>query len=265
MDHDRLEVGNIMRHLLCLSDVGRYKVLAMADYLRGKNPYLDVQTSTEKVDWDNIEFVRSLVKEADLAICASGEKKSKRIMNKLCLQEGKVLIIGGAFRRAYGGSVLLVRPRRSLCYQCFLQLFPQETQDEEISNAEQAEGLAYTDQVVPIEPGLATDILPISTMVVKLAIQELLQDTETTLRSLDEDLVAPLYLWANRREGQFEHLKPLGFSISSMSPLRWYGVRISRDPACVECGDFTEGLASEYDIEATDEDMRAFEDDDNEG
>ena len=257
IDHDRLEVANIMRHVLDLSDVGRFKPSAMADYLRNKNPFLNTTTVEIEIGWDNIEFLRGLVKEADLVICATGEQISKRILNILCQQENKVLIIAGAFRRAYGGSILRVTPGESLCYQCLLQWF-EGSQDQEISNAQQAEGLAYTDRPVPIEPGLATDILPISTMVVKLGIQELLHGTETTLRSLDKDLVADFYLWGNRREGQFENMKPLAFNTGSMSPLRWYGVRIPRHPGCVECGDFIGELSKEHNITEVEEDEKLF-------
>lgn len=265
VDHDRLEVANIMRHVLDLSDVGRFKTLAMTDYLRNKNPELKVKTAEIKIGWDNIEFLRGLVKETDLVICATGDQISKRILNKLCLQEGKDLIIAGAYRRAFGGSVLRVRPEESLCYQCLRQWFPEETQDEEISDAQQAEGLAYTDHPVPIEPGLATDIIPISTMVVKLAIQELLKDTETTLRSLDEDLSAPFFLWYNRREkgtpaGEF---KPLGAHINGMHVLRWYGVKIPRHPECVECGDFIGRVVKKYNIMKVQEDEKLFEGDHN--
>ena len=251
MDYDRLEIGNIVRHVLGLSDIGRFKTKAMADYLRDKNPYLNVETSEEKVTWDNIEFVRSLVRKSDLVICASGEGISKRILNKLCVQENKVLVIAGAFRRAYGGNVLRIRPNKSLCFQCFLQQFPKAAQDEEISNAEQAEGLAYTDRPVPIEPGLATDILPISTMVVKLAIQELLQGTETTLRSLDTDLSPALYLWYNRREKDTaaEHFAPLETNIDGMHVLRWYGAAIPREPACTECGDFIGEMTKKHGLD----------------
>ncbi len=260
IDHDRLEVANIMRHVLGLSDVGRFKTLAMADYLRNKNPFLDATTAEMKIDWDNIEFVRGLVKDVDIVICATGDQVSKRILNKLCLQENKVLFIAGAFRRAYGGSILRVTPGKSLCYQCLLQWF-EGSHDQEISNAQQAEGLAYTDRLVPIEPGLATDILPISTMVGKQAIQEFLKGTETTFDSLYKDFLADFYLWGNRREGQFENMKPLAFNTSSISPLRWYGVRIDRHPGCVECGDFTAEISKEYGITKAEEDEKLFEGD----
>jgi hypothetical protein len=75
-------------------------------------------------------------------------------------------------------------------------LFP-EQKDQRVSNPEQARRLTYSDRPVAVEPGLANDISPISNMVTKLAIQELVKGTVTTLRSLDDDLVAPWYLWLN--------------------------------------------------------------------
>jgi len=266
IDHDRMCVGNCARHVLGLADVGRFKTLAMAEFLLNKNPFLNITTAETKINWDNIEFVRPAVKEADLVICATGDRESKRILNQLCLQEGKVLIIAGAYRRAYGGSVLRVTPGKSLCYQCLLQWFPEETQDEEISNPEQAEGLAYTDRPVPIEPGLASDIQPISNLVIKLGIQILLKGTKTTLRSIDEDLAMPLFLWYNRREKDTpaEKFTPLGAHINGMHILGWYGVKIPRHPGCVECGDFTAELSKENDITEVEEDEKLFEGDHNE-
>ena len=75
-------------------------------------------------------------------------------------------------------------------------------------------------------------------MAVKVGMQYLLRNIKTTLRSLDEDLVAPLYLWLNRREGQFKNLDPLEYNIGGMHVLRWYGMDVKPDPECPVCGDF---------------------------
>ena len=87
-------------------------------------------------------------------------------------------------------------------------------------------------------------------MVVKLALQELLKGTKTTLRSLDDDLVAPWFLWLNRREKgtQYENLEPLGFNIGGMHILRWYGIDFKRDPNCPVCGNFEEYLIKQAGI-----------------
>jgi len=262
MDPDRLELGNIMRSVLGLPDLGRYKTIAMADYLlRNKNPHLEIRTWEEKAGEDNVDLLRQRIRESDLVIGATDNRPSKRILNKLCVQEHKVLILAGAFRRAHGGIVQRIRPQESACYQCLLQRFPGQADDQEISSAEQAEGLAYTDRRVPIEPGLATDITAISLLVVKIAIQELLRGKSTTLKSLDEDLTAPLYLWLNRREAgtEYEKLEPLGYHIGGgMHVLQWYGAQLPPHPGCEHCGDFTGELAREHGITVTAEDVKAF-------
>jgi molybdopterin/thiamine biosynthesis adenylyltransferase len=241
-----MEVANEFRHAAGLSHVGRYKTKAVSELIKDRNPFAEVHTVEEKVSQTNSDKVRKLVREGDLNICVTDDRRPRLLFNKFCVEEKKPCVFAGAFRRAYGGEVLLVRPMVSPCYQCFCMNLPEQASDEEISGREQAERFAYTNRPVPIEPGLATDIAPIITMVVKLVIQELLKDTETTLHSLYDDLVAPLYLWLNRREAgtQYEKLEPLEFNLDGLHILRWYGVDIKRHPACPVCGDFEGALAA---------------------
>ena len=247
IDHDRLEVCNVARHQCDLADIGRLKVDAMADAIKRKNPYAKVTTWPMKADRAQFEIVLEIVRKANLVYAATDSHSSKLFINKACVREGRTCIFAGANRRAYGGQILRVRPGASLCFQCFSMLLPEVAQDQEISSEEQAEGLAYTDRPVPIEPGLSTDIAPISLMAVKLGIQELLKDKPTTLRSLDQDLVADWWIWLNRREigTQFEDLKPLEFNLDGMHILRWYGMEIHRHEACTECGDFVGKFSDE--------------------
>ena len=179
---------------------------------------------------------------------------------EVCVEENKPLIIAGAFRRAYGGQVLRIHPGASPCYECFLRSLPEKACDQEISSEAQAQRLAYADRPVAIEPGLSADIAPISLMVVKLALQELLKDQATSLRSLDDDLIAPWFLWLNRREAEteYEQLEPLEFEIDGMHILRWYGIAIARRPDCPCCGDFVGQAAEQEGIEVTEEDAASF-------
>ena len=260
MDHDRLTVGNVARHVLGLSDVGRLKVKAMADRIRDKNPFASVETWAEKVCWETQDLVRQCARKSDLVICASDEHYSRVILNKICVEENTPLLMAGCFRRAYGGQVLRIRPRKTICYQCFLQALPEAAHDREISSQEDANPIQYSDRPVPIEPGLATDIAAISLMVSKLAIQELLQGQPTTLQSLDEDLVASWYIFLNRREKDtdYEGLDPLEFNVGSMTILRWYGIAMDRDPGCPCCGDFLTHAAAEAGIEISQAAATAF-------
>lgn len=260
MDHDRVEVANVVRHMAGLSDVGRLKTNVMADMIRDKNPYADLTCLAEKITWDSKDVVRDAVRESDLVISGVDDHDARVILNRICVQNDKPLIIGGAFRRAYGGQVLVVRPGKTPCYQCFLEAMPEKARDREIAGSQQAQRYAYSDRPVAIEPGLSTDIAPISLMMVKLAIQQLLHGTQTTLASLNEDLVAPWYLWINRREigTDYANLEPLEFGVDGLRVLRWYGVDFERNPACPCCGDFVEQLAGQDGIHVNEDQIAAF-------
>jgi len=260
MDPDRLEAANIWRHLAGLRDVGRHKTKFLAEAIHNKNPYAEVHAWEQKVSWANEALLRTIIREVDLVISAVDDPTAIVILNKICIEENKTLIIAGAFRRAHGGQILVVLPRITPCYECFRRVLPEKAMDREISSAEQANRIAYSDRPVHIEPGLSNDIAPISMMVVKLALMKLLKDKPTTLQSLDEDLIAPWYLWLNRRESgtDYEKLKPLGFDVDGMHILRWYGIELRRLPDCPCCGDYLSSLCEEEGVEIDAEDAAEF-------
>lgn len=260
IDHDRLEAGNITRHPAGLSNVGRYKVDVMSELIRDKNPFIRINTSRSKVSRETTDEVRSFVRRADLVICGIDEPDGRKLLNRICIEENKPLLVAGVFRRAHGGQVLRVRPRRTPCYQCFLMSLPDVARNQEISGLRDAMRLAYSDRVVKPEPGLSNDISPVSTMVVTLSIQLLLEGKSTALRSRDEDLVAPWYLWLNRREPETDYAKldPLEFNIDGMHILRWYGIALARRADCPCCGDFVEQSAGETGTSVTPEEADAF-------
>ncbi|MBC2714920.1 MAG: ThiF family adenylyltransferase [Desulfobacteraceae bacterium] len=241
IDHDRLEVGNVSRHVAGLSHVGRYKAHIMADLILDRNPNAKVYPLVMEVNFDNKPTVRKSIKKADVVFICTDNRESRLILNRLCVEENKPFIMAAAFSRAYGGQIHVFNGTGiSPCYQCFLSYLPEEANDVEISSPEQAQEIAYSDREVPVEPGLLNDIKPISQMVVKIGGQILLKDKETTLRSLDKDLIAPWYIWLNRREKgtPYEKLEPLKYYVDGMHILRWYGIDLKRNEACPVCGDF---------------------------
>ena len=251
VDGDRLEAGNMARHDAGLSHVGRLKTDYVAYRIREKNPYAHVEKYATAITGENLEDFRSVVRRSSLVVCSIDDREGKLLVNRLCLEEGKVCIFAGAFRRAYGGQVLRVIPGVSSCYQCFIRRLPEEADGLSSSRPGEGQHQQYTDRPTTIEPGLAVDIAPINAFAAKLCVQELLRGKETTLRSLDEDLVAHWYLYLNRRETdtQYEQLRPLGFGLDGLRILRWYGVSAERDPRCQACGDYLSILAGEHGID----------------
>lgn len=248
IDHDRMEPGNICRHELGLSSVGRRKVAALRELLLDRNPSAEVETLAVKLQGNTAEQVQQAIASADLVIGATDNRESRLLLNRACIANDQPLLFGAVFRRAYGGQVLRVLPRITPCYQCFLNVLPQMGNDQEIADEEDAAAIAYSDRPVAIEPGLSTDTLPVALMMTKIAILLLLEGEQTTLAPLREDLVAPLYLWLNRREPgtDYEQLPPLEHRVDDMTILRWYGVLLPRDPDCAACGQFEENLLARY-------------------
>lgn len=244
-DNDRYEVGNISRHIAGITHVGRKKTNILKQLFEEINPYVNIETFDQELGWKNFEKFRDIFTNIDLVICTTGEADSMLVTNRLCVENNTKCIFAGALPRAYAVQIIRVVPHKSLCYQCFRMLMPEQAVEHEISNSTRAEEIAYSDKPVPIEPGLSIDIAPVSSMVVKLAIQELIRGSETTLTSLDDDLVASWYLWINRREPetQYENIEPLEYNLNGFHILRWYGIDIEPHPECPVCGNFAERLA----------------------
>ena len=259
-DFDRLEPGNVSRHVLGLSDVGRYKTKAMADAVRERNPYASVETLEAKISGETIEALRAAVRKSDVVVAAVDEREARGILNKVCYDERKPLIVAGASHRACVVQVLRLRPGVTACYQCFLSALPRDERDEGTLGEEEAIEQAYTNRPVPPEPGLSVDIAQVSLMAVKLAIQELLQGKPSALHTLDDDLTARWYMLVNRRGvgTDYERLESLGFGTDGFRILRWYGIPLERDPECPCCGRYAEALARSEGIEITDEMRTAF-------
>lgn len=259
VDHDRLELGNACRHECGLSDVGRLKINAVRDLVLDRNPAAEIVTHAVHIDSDTIDELSAAIGDfgPDVVVCATDNRASRLLINRMCVLANLPAIYAGVFRRAYGGQVLRVIPRLTPCYQCFVSALPSMAADREVSSESDAAGIAYSDREVAVEPGLSSDIVPIALHVAKLTLLELLSGMPTTLDTLNDDLVAPLYLWLNRREPETEYAvwQPMATGVDELSVLRWYGIGLARDEACAVCGSMTvEGVSPDTPL-----DLSAFD------
>jgi molybdopterin/thiamine biosynthesis adenylyltransferase len=251
VDRDRLSVGNVVRHPGGISQVGRSKVNVVRDLILEKNPGAQVEVRAIELEYGNKDAIGDLVRASDLVVCGTDNRPSKLLINELCVAANVPALYGGAFRRAYGGQILRVRPKQSPCHQCFVAAMPDEAADVEVSSESDASEIAYSDRPVAVEPGLSLDVLPIANMIAKIALVELVADKSSTLNTLRKDFDAPWYLWLNRPEPgtQYASLPPLSESSDEMTINRWYGIYFDRDAACPVCGDFVSILASSYGLD----------------
>ena len=251
IDEDRLEISNISRHHAGISCVGRRKVHAARDLLLETNPRVTVEVYPFRAETEYHDELRAIVASSDLVICATDNRPSKLFVNALCVESGRPGIFGGAFRRAYGGQVLRVRPHESCCYHCFVIAMPDTEADREVSSEHDALTIAYTDRPVLVEPGLAVDVAPISIMAAKLALQELIRGETSSLHILDRDWKCQLVSVDQSRGAgtQYASWPPLSEASDAMTVLRWYGIHLEKDPGCPTCGDFEQALKEQYGIE----------------
>jgi hypothetical protein len=71
---------------------------------------------------------------------------------------------------------------------------------------------------------------------VKLALVELSRGLESGISSLEADLEADFYIWANRRDSVYSNWSKLAYNFNVPTILRWYGAKVTRDPNCLVCG-----------------------------
>lgn len=239
-DFDRVELSNIARHTCGINDLGRYKTHAIKDAILLKNPFANVVTFEININKDR-ELFSAQMEDCDLILCLTDENRSREYINSLAIEKQKKVIYGRAITRAEGGDVFRYLPEKDKpCLSCLIGKGLFEYKEDEISNNKQLtrDLPAYTSaQEVQstIQVGLSSDILPICNMIVKLSLVELSKGLDSGLSSLEEDLIADYYMWANRREKKYKNWEKLEFRANQLSILRWYGVRVPKDTNCLTC------------------------------
>ncbi|ASC71412.1 Molybdopterin-synthase adenylyltransferase [Halomicronema hongdechloris C2206] len=255
IDYDRLELANIARHVCGTGDLGRYKTKAVKDALYGKNPHIQVDSAELDIN-ENLEQTKILLKDCNLIIAATDNDRSRFNLNSISLEYRIPTIFGRALTRAIGGDVLRVRPHQGPCLRCIFTKDFLATRKQEISTSTQArkDTPAYvSDEEVnaTVQVGLSSDIVPISNMVVKLALVELSKGRASGIASLEEDLIANFYIWANRREQTYAEWPKMEYGSRTPSILRWYGAKWERNATCPACNEDHELLDEEDNIFAS--------------
>ena len=232
-DNDHLDVHNVGRHICTLKDVGRPKVEAMRDHILSINPAAEIQCVHQDVTQAG-DGLDAAVGGADCVVAGTDNNASRFAINEAAVLAAKPAYFGRAYTRACGGDVIQVLPNRDMpCYACHQE---GRLVDEEVSSSRDAERTAYADKPAPIEPGLAIDIWPIANMIARLVVLRLCAGTASTLAETADELDAPLYLWANRRQENFAEWPADGpRSVSRMAVLRWYAIGVKNNPECMSC------------------------------
>jgi molybdopterin/thiamine biosynthesis adenylyltransferase len=158
IDHDVLSYSNICRHQCGISDVGRYKTVALADRIRLINPeaVIDVQnTLVENVS--PAVFDRFCGPESVIVGCADN-RQGDLFTCKIAAHYNMPMVSIGFWERAFAGEVSYWIPdyKQLACYQCFTKALG------DISGRESVNRRFYTSETdlskVSFMPGISVDI-----------------------------------------------------------------------------------------------------------
>jgi molybdopterin/thiamine biosynthesis adenylyltransferase len=201
IDHDTLEVENVIRHVCGRRFVGRKKVEAVAEVLRDRNPSADVV----EIDADIVNFPRLAheIEKADVVVLATDNEPTRYTINEICVQKGVPFVVGRVFTRGIGGEVFAYRPDGGGCLACLESFLQRTTYREGIREidlvSEEQREQVYGMDIAEIKdsPGLAVDIAFITAFHARFvldAVARTLPQRPGYLSPIDDNYV----VWGNR-------------------------------------------------------------------
>jgi adenylyltransferase/sulfurtransferase len=114
VEFDRVEFHNLQRQILYSdADVGRPKIEAAAERLRGINPFITVRAHDARFSASN---AARLLSEYDSVVDGSDNFATRYLVNDACVLSGKPNVYGSIFR--FEGQVSVFASRGGPCYRC---------------------------------------------------------------------------------------------------------------------------------------------------
>jgi molybdopterin/thiamine biosynthesis adenylyltransferase/rhodanese-related sulfurtransferase len=118
VDFDTVDVTNLQRQILfSTSDVGRPKIEAAAERLRGLNPEIQIDTFETRLTSEN---ALGFFKDYDLIVDGTDNFPTRYLVNDACVLLGKQNVYGSIFR--FEGQVTVFGAPGGPCYRC---LYPE--------------------------------------------------------------------------------------------------------------------------------------------
>lgn len=218
VDDDTLDDSNVVRHVADRRDVGRAKVEIMADLLRFRNPDVEVETYTGRME-DHM----NILDEIDLLVVGVDGEGSKYVINEACLDRELTAIYAGVYERGEGGDVVIIRPFNGPCYACWAAELR-----EGISLVDDAGELDYgmigPEGTLEAEPALWIHVVRVAAAQADFVLHELLKDSDHY-----DPFPGNTVILANRA------IEIIDGEITPPQSALW--VNIERDPDCLVCGD----------------------------
>src|SRR5450432_1799609 len=118
VDFDRVDDSNLQRQVLfSTKDVGRPKIEAAADRLRGLNPDIQIDTFDTHLSSDN---ALDILKDYDIIVDGTDNFPTRYLVNDASVLLGKPNVYGSIFR--FEGQATVFYAKDGPCYRC---LYPE--------------------------------------------------------------------------------------------------------------------------------------------
>lgn len=136
IDHDVVELSNLGRQTIYREDqIGQSKVLLAKDFVKGLNPYVQVDAMPEKFSMANYQLVQSV----DLVVDCTDNFDTRYLINDACVKFGKAFVYA-AIHTWEGQLAVCNSHGTGPTYRC---LFPDEPSAGEIPTCNEAGVLGF--------------------------------------------------------------------------------------------------------------------------
>jgi hypothetical protein len=226
LDPDTLSASNLSRHACDLSDLGRYKTMALRDLILRRNPLAIIETYEEdflSLDWEG-QVAR--LQGSDLVIASTDSNAVQFVVNEVCHALGNPSLFIGCYERACAGEILYVIPGKTACFNCFMEF----RQSNLKAVKKQERRIPYANEDLSSfkgEPGLAIDISYVVSVASAYALAMLAGDSNRkSLLDLERNLI--LVHSGTPPGKQYKEIFKMPFDLLQ--------AKVTRDEECLVCG-----------------------------
>lgn len=227
VDTDVVDIHNICRHQCGFSDVGRFKVDAVADRIWDINPNAQITKFTRAIEDISEEELNPFFGENSVIVSGADNRHADSWASHIAYHSNTPFVSTGFWNRAFASETFYWLPNKDMaCYNCVLGRMESNKPEKQLyyTNQEEAEKLNF-------EPGLSVDI-EFGTTIGTKVILDILNRNESnyTIRVLND--YGQYILTCNTNN------KKIGGEKAEMfeRPLITLSLNVEKQDDCPDCG-----------------------------
>lgn len=228
VDHDTLDAANLSRHACDLLDLGRTKARALADLLGRRLAHSEAQ-AIDLLALSEAELDK-LVGSTNVVVASTDSPAAQFVANESCIRTKTPGVFIGAYERAAGGEIIIVRPGQGPCLFCAVGFRVGLGEGVAFKERRLAYQTADSDRL-EAEPGLGADIAYLSA-VATAHVLALLDPTGNRADLIARGREFLLLHGGSAPQGSLAELFRVPFDLIH--------ARVRREEPCAVCGWMTE-------------------------